>query len=424
MKELKNLKDIKQFEDMDIVSLDDLDALDEEESSGRRRLSFPLIRSGKKKPIKKWKTWQKIFSGVCVTVSAFLIISGSVFFMLRSKGEENLKTQVKEPVLEEDEEVREPGHYVYHNGKEYRYREDVINILCLGIDKKTGMEEEREGGTLGLADAILLISIDTERDALKIIAVPRDTMTQVQMTTEEGEVVETRNLQLTMQYAYGRTAAQSCELMVDTVSDLMYLVPIQRYCAINMQALPVINDAVGGVDVTVLEDMTWHAPEFVYGNTVHLQGQRALDYVQQRNELVTGSNMSRIERQKQYISAFIEKAKSMVTQDPSIPVTLFQQLTSNMTTNIQVEDIAYLVPELLNMSISPEQMQMIPGEVVPGEKLEEYHVDAEALKNLVIECFYEEVEDTKSDAARKTETDAAEGTEAGEETDAAPPSEQ
>ena len=99
----------------------------------------------------------------------------------------------------------------------------------------------------------------------------------------------------------------------------------------------------------------------------------------------------------------------MVTQDPSIPVTLFQQLTSNMTTNIQVEDIAYLVPELLNMSISPEQMQMIPGEVVPGEKLEEYHVDAEALKN---------------DAAKKTETDAAEGTEAGEETDAAPPSEQ
>ena len=40
-------------------------------------------------------------------------------------------------------------------------------------------------------------------------------------------------------------------------------------------------------------------------------------------------------------------------------------------------------------------MRMIPGDPVQGEIYEEYHVNQDALKELVIESFYEEVLETK-----------------------------
>lgn len=122
----------------------------------------------------------------------------------------------------------------------------------------------------------------------------------------------------------------------------------------------------------------------------------ALDYVRQRDEYVTGSNIGRIERQKQYMSAFLEKAKTVIQGDLTIPITLFQQLQGNMSTDVQVDDITYLVPEVLQMSLAPEDMSMLPGDVVVGEQYEEYHLQEEAVKEMVIQTFYEEVTDEEN----------------------------
>ena len=55
------------------------------------------------------------------------------------------------------------------------------------------------------------------------------------------------------------------------------------------------------------------------------------------------------------------------------------------------EDIAYLVPELLDVSLNMEDMSMVPGEVTQPGELEEYIVNTDQLKELVINYFYEEV---------------------------------
>lgn len=369
-------KNRKKFEDNDIeiLSIDDL--CPEE--------------AGKKK--KKWRMWQKILLGFGSALLVILIGGASTFFVLKAQGEKGLKTQVEET---NTEEARESGHYILHNGKEYRYREDVINILCIGVDKEQSMGEKRNYDIYGLADANLLVSIDTKKDQLSIIAIPRDVMTEVQMTTKSGQVVEKTTTQLCQQYGYGRTPEQGGELMMEAVSKLLYQVPIQRYCAINFQALPVLNDAIGGVDVTALQDIP--DMELVVGTPVHLTGKDALTYIRWRDQTAEASNLARVERQKQYVLAFLGKAKEVVASDMSIPVTLFQQMQQNMSTNLQLEDITYLAPELVNMSVSGELMRMIPGDPVQGEIYEEYHVNQDALKELVIESFYEEVSETEKE---------------------------
>lgn len=370
---------LDKFSDMDIVTLEELEEDDEEPA---------------KIKWKKMKRWQKVLLSILM-VAVFIGIGGSAtFFVLRAKGGKSLKVEVKQEKA--DESGSDKGFFIVHKGKEYRYREDIINILCIGVDKEISMEEkEAEAGRLGLADVIVLVSIDTDKKALKMFAISRDTMTDVQMAHRDGALAEKKEMQLTYQYAYGVDTAQSGKLMMDTVSELMYRLPVHKYCAINFQALPVLNDAVGGVDITLAEDMTWWRDGYIAGTSLHLDGQTALEYLRERTGEDGGSNQGRMRRQKEYVMAYLAKAKSVLASDLSIPVTVYQQLQEHMSTNVTLDEVTYLVSELLNISVNADELQSLPGESRAGEKHEEFYVDREALKELIIQNFYEEVPNTR-----------------------------
>lgn len=369
---------------------------------------------------KKKKSRLKIAAAI-VLGTILLIVAGAGlgFLYLRFQGERSLKSQVQimdanmenrentseDSISEEEQE----GFYITYDGKQYQYNSDVINILCLGIDKDIPIEEKRETGSEGLADVVILASIDTKEDTLKFLAVPRETMVPVKLIDTKGNFVRTENEQITLQYAYGQTAEKSCELMIDTVSNLLFQLPIQRYCAINFQALPALNDAIGGVDLVSIETVHWWNGSFYEGQQMHLEGQAALDYVRQRDETIPKSSMGRLERQKQYITCYLEQAKEAVGRDLTLPVKMFQSLTENMCTDVTVADITYLVPELLNMEINLENISMVPGETITGGEHEEYHVDADALKQLVIQMFYKEVPAEQTNDSDTEENTVIEG---------------
>ena len=71
--------------------------------------------------------------------------------------------------------------------------------------------------------------------------------------------------------------------MVDAVSNLFYGMPINGYVALNMNAVAMINDAVGGVTVTVPEDMAQVDPSFAEGAAVTLTGDQALKFTRYRD---------------------------------------------------------------------------------------------------------------------------------------------
>lgn len=339
------------------------------------------------------KKWKKVV--LCVVTALVVVITGVTgsFFYLRAQGEKKLKTKVTASDESADDDT---GLFVKYNGKKYQYNEDVINFLCLGIDKETPIEERREAeklanGSAGLADAIVLVSINVESGDIQLLAIPRDTITPIKAVGENGKFVGETNQQITLQHAYGQNAAQACELMVEAVSKLLYQIPIQRYCSISLAAIPVLNDAVGGVDIQVLEDVEINDKVYHAGENVHLEGNMARDYIQERDCNVIGSSMGRLDRQKQYISNYYAKAKETVKNDLSLPLTVYNSLQENMCTNITPEDIAYLVPELLGMSLSAENMTTIPGEAVMAGEYLEYHANADQLKEVVINCFYEEI---------------------------------
>ncbi len=282
--------------------------------------------------------------------------------------------------------------WVKHEGRIYAYNEDIMTFLFMGIDKDSDVKKVAEGTDGGSADALFLAVMNPHDKTIKVIGINRNTMTDIDLYNEEGAYINTVKAQIAVQHGFGNGMEESCEYQKRAVQRLLYNLPIHGYAAVNMSAIPTINDAVGGVEVTVLEDLTAKDSSLVKGEKVHLTGQSAFWYVKYRNTDEFASADGRLARQKQYLEAFIGKAKKTVKEDISAALDLYRAVSNQMVTDITINEAAYLAPLLADYRFGIDSFYLLEGETVMGEQFEEFYVDEDALYEMILEVFYEEVE--------------------------------
>lgn len=351
---------------------------------------------------------KRIFLTLLFILILLPVLSGAVFMVCRMQGKAGLEshavtlrdirqTSMASMSRRQDDGwetlTLEEGQVACH-GRVYEYNDDLLIFLCLGIDSRQDIREEKLPGEGGQADTIILAVLDQKAKTLKIINISRDTMTKIQLYDTNGRYLYDGEAQLALQYAYGDGRERSCELMEQTVSNLFYGIPIHGYAAMDIRAVSQLNDAVGGVEVTVIEDLSRFTPELALGNTLTLTGRQALHYVQERQveteEL--GANNLRIERQKQYLMAFFAKVKEGTGKDITLPIKLFNTASRHMITSLTADQAAYLSTIVLSCTFGEEDMISVRGTVDKEEVYEEFHVDEDALYDLIISVFYREVE--------------------------------
>lgn len=298
-------------------------------------------------------------------------------------------TEGVEDVSLQEEDNWEDGD-VQYQGRHYRYNEDILTFLVLGIDSMDPVKQVKNGMDGGQSDAIFLAVLNPDTREISIIAVNRDTMTDVDMYTEHGEFLDTVKAQITLQHAYGDGSHLSCQRSEEAVSKLFYNLPIHGYCAINMGAFPLINDAVGGIDLTALEDVP--GTKMKEGQQLHLEGKAAYQYIHNRDTNSFNSAGRRLDRQKQYLTAYAAKTMDKMKEDITLPITLYNTISKYMVTDVTVDEVSYLAPQMLDYSFSSDRIYSLQGETVQGEEFEEFYVDEQALYELILNVFYEEVE--------------------------------
>ena len=106
-------------------------------------------------------------------------------------------------------------------GKSYRRNIYIKAILCMGIDRPGSLEETMTAGFGGQADGIFLVAQDTARDRIKVLVIPRDTMTEIMLTDLSGNELGSSIQHLTLAYAYGDGREKSCRYMTEAVSRLL-----------------------------------------------------------------------------------------------------------------------------------------------------------------------------------------------------------
>lgn len=283
---------------------------------------------------------------------------------------------------------------IRYNGKTYQYKDNLMNILCLGIDSRDGIAKEKTPGKAGQADCVILAVLDDDAKTIQLINISRDSMVPVRVYATDGSFVEDRTEQLALQYAYGNGRDWSCQLMEEAVSELFYGLPIHGYCALSMNSIASLNDVVGGVTVTVPEELAELKPKlFTAGETITLKGNRANEFVRARavNSPDVASNNKRIARQKAYAVAFVNQLKQGMKEDMTLPVKLYQTAEKQMVTSLSLDQVVYLCTEYMNCSFDTDNIYTIDGTVTMGEKYAEFNVDDDALYQLILDVFYEEV---------------------------------
>ena len=282
----------------------------------------------------------------------------------------------------------EEAEIITVNEKAYRKKDGLTTILLMGVDKPSDSESIgfQNGGQ---ADFLRLLVIDDHEKKVRQIAIDRDSMTDVTILSFMGKERGTRVLQVCLAHGFGDGKELSCQMEVRAVSRLLLGTDIDYYMALNLDGISVLNDFVGGVEVTLKDDFSIYDPEMTAGTTLTLRGIQAQYYTRSRYYINDGTNEYRMERQQDYIQKLSDKLYPILRKDRNYVISLYDELEPYLVTDLKKGRLVNLTWGSRNY---PLTIDTLPGEHIEGEGgFIEYWVDEGQVQDLILSIFYEPV---------------------------------
>lgn len=310
---------------------------------------------------------------LCVSLLAGLLLA-AVYLNRQAENEQIENAGVSQNAPEKIQ-------FLTYQGEEYPLKKHIQTVLLLGTDTEGNELQVPEGFTafynFSQADFIMLLVLDNDAQTAEILQINRDTMTDVPWLDVIGQYGGTNVEQLCLAFNSGSGGADSCQNTVNAVSSLLFDAPIQSFIQIPLAAIPVINDLVGGVTVTVTDDLSKMDPELVPGATVHLMGKQAERFVRSRLGLEDDTNLARMRRQRVYLDGFQAAVRDAINSDPQFLLKVVDKLSGYMTTNLTGQQLSDLLERMDTYEIAP--IRVPEGELLTGEEYYEFYVDEASL---------------------------------------------
>ena len=185
------------------------------------------------------------------------------------------------------------------NGGEKMSNKNVINVLLIGSDASTEEPGRSNITDKGNTDAMILVSIDKVNKTVKLVSFMRDSYTYMDGFD--------RYAKLNAACANGGPA-----YLVETIEN-DYKIEINGYALVDFDSFRQVIDVLGGVNVDVPQYVANYLSNakdgtFPSGDNVLLNGDQALKFSRIRKSDANG-DVSRVQRQRQVISALINKCK-------------------------------------------------------------------------------------------------------------------
>lgn len=316
---------------------------------------------------------------IAVGVVCFLILVIGVLLILNLL-DANLSTN-------QQPEESNGSSAIYINGSPYKLKSDIETIMFMGTDKYDNDEIMNNSFRNDMQnDFNFLLVVDNDSKKIIPILINRDTMTDIQTYSVSGKKSGMAYAQLALAHTYGSGSSDSCINVTEAVSNLFFDVDIDHYAAVSLDAIPILNDAVGGVQLTLLDDLTSIDPSMAEGTEMKLKGKQAEYYIRSRYGLNDSTNENRMERQKQYISEWIKSAKQSLKNDSSFAEDTIFKINEYLTTDMFASSLSKLSEKISEY----EQGSII--ELTGTTSVVDNHVqfkpDESAIKEIVIDNFY------------------------------------
>lgn len=277
------------------------------------------------------------------------------------------------------------------DGVSYRPRKRLTTVLLLGIDR---WEADAASGTRyqngGQADFQLLVVFDESEKKVSALHVNRDLMVEMTVINLLGEAVGTRTAQICLAYSYGDGDQLSCELAKNSLSARLMSIPIDSCLAMRLDGICALNDALGGIEVTLDEDFSAYDSAMTMGTTLTLTGKQAEYYLRYRYDVGDGTNASRLLRQRRYMEAAKPILRQKLEGSASELSAILDAVEPYLVTDMSRGRLMNLFDLAARCSIEP--VQELPGENVVGENgYYEFYPDEEMLTQILLDLFYEPI---------------------------------
>lgn len=319
-------------------------------------------------------SWKPILH-VCIFL---LLVAGLIFSGLQL---------LESTVYSEHSQASEPWEHktVVVDGVEYFPRQDITVVIALGIDEEGPAVSSGSYRNHGEADAVMLLILDHTADSISVLCLNRDTMVEMPVLGLDGRVSGTAYAQLALSHTYGEGLEDSCENTLKTVSAMLDDIVIDHYVALNMEGISIINDAVGGVTVTITDDFSEVDSSLPMGD-VKLYGGQALTFVQTRKGIGSQLNISRMERHREYMNGFMEALTAKLSENDGFAAELYEQVQEYTVTDCSVNVISGMMERCADYTLA--EIVSPVGENVLSEEYYEFYVDEEKLDALILRLFY------------------------------------
>jgi polyisoprenyl-teichoic acid--peptidoglycan teichoic acid transferase len=265
------------------------------------------------------------------------------------------------------------------------------NIMLLGMDN----DDVRDSKSMGTRnDMNMIISINNDTKAVKMLVIPRDTRIQVSKIDSSGKEVSSTVDRINTAYGAGgyEDGKGFDNVMLCTSRFLScnntYTIPIDGYACINLDGIEPICKAVGGVPLKL--DADFPGLGWVKGQTVTIKGEQAQMFLRWRHPDQVGDSkgdIGRGERQQEFLIALAKKIKSMGAVETVTK--LFSSMTTYMRTSLNLDQITSLATMLKGMNLDNIKMYSVDGTNVTVGDASMWEPDMTKLPAQVQEVFYQ-----------------------------------
>lgn len=274
------------------------------------------------------------------------------------------------------------------DGETHYYREnEITNYLIIGVDKEdvTRVSGHQNGGQ---ADFLVVLSVDRIHRTVTPLMLDRDSMVEMQTYGVFGHPAGTKTMQLCLAQAYSGVNIPGSVNTVQTVEKMLHGIKINHYVVLDMQAIPLVNDAIGGVEVTLEDDFTVYDPVMTKGSALRLMGDQAEFFVRGRMTVADGTNASRMKRQQQYLSGFLNQFRESVKGNQARLNDVLDAVEGHMASDAKNDTI-------LRDVNAYDEYEWLPLQTPAGEHaideygFAEFWIDEASLKHLVAGIWFD-----------------------------------
>ena len=311
--------------------------------------------------------------------SALAVLLAGVLFVVSSAGfvYNKLSTQFANRVVKIDDYSSDEQNKATPDSFDGR----SVNILVVGTDSRNGASGELGAGDAddvpGLRnDSTMVIHISADRSRVQIVSIPRDTLVDIPAckhrdgTTSEPTTDDMFNNAM----VYGANGGDEPEdvgpgiACVRSTVEKLSGMSIDAFMVVDFAGFVNMIDSLGGVWFNIPERIDDDSAQlYIDAGCWKLSGTHALAYMRSRKGQGDGSDISRIGRQQQLISAMLRELqeKNYVT-DPGSLINFLQAAISSVNVSPNLgsasADASLLINVLQNVDRPNIQFVTMPVE--------------------------------------------------------------